>query len=66
MNARVGKSSDISHSLDYAQNHEKDGGHPVRKFHRSVSIAGGTGAGLDGDSQRLQDVMLHDHHFIHS
>ncbi|MBD5364482.1 MAG: relaxase/mobilization nuclease domain-containing protein [Bacteroides sp.] len=26
MNARVGKSSDISHSLGYAQNHEKDGG----------------------------------------
>ncbi len=26
MNARVGKSSDISHSLDYVQNHEKDGG----------------------------------------
>ena len=26
MNARVGKSSDISDSLDYAQNHEKDGG----------------------------------------
>ena len=25
MNARVGKSSDISHSLGYAQNHEKDG-----------------------------------------
>ena len=26
MNARVGKSSDISYSLSYAQNHEKDGG----------------------------------------
>ena len=26
MNARVGKSSDIFHSLGYAQNHEKDGG----------------------------------------
>lgn len=26
MNARVGKSSDISHSLDYAQNRDKDGG----------------------------------------
>lgn len=26
MNARVGKSSDISHSLGYAQNREKDGG----------------------------------------
>ena len=26
MNARVGKTSDISHSLGYAQNHEKDGG----------------------------------------
>ena len=26
MNARVGKSSDISHSLGYAQNHKKDGG----------------------------------------
>ena len=26
MNARVGKSSDISQSLGYAQNHEKDGG----------------------------------------
>lgn len=26
MNARVGKSSDISHSLGYSQNHEKDGG----------------------------------------
>ena len=26
MNARVGKSSDISHCMGYAQNHEKDGG----------------------------------------
>lgn len=26
MNARVGKTSDISHGLGYAQNREKDGG----------------------------------------
>lgn len=32
MNARVGKSSDISHSLAYAQNHEKDGGILIANF----------------------------------
>ena len=32
MNARVGKSSDISHSLGYAQNRDKDGGILLANF----------------------------------
>ena len=32
MNARVGKSPDISHSLTYAQNHDKDGGILIANF----------------------------------
>ena len=32
MNARVGKSTDISHSLGYAQNREKDGGILLANF----------------------------------
>lgn len=68
MNAIVGKSSDIAHSLSYAQNRGKDGSILLANF--TDLSATPTEQAADwiatANNYRTQCYMLYNHRFLHS